>query len=116
MIPQQAVEDDASSMHGWFANGARACRSAWTAAMTMCLIAGLKEWYNTDQPVKPPLMNSIKVYTADKMMPLKKEYDFSFIGLLVSEDKADRPGGSHSVDELFALARTIFDKAMTVRL
>jgi 5,10-methylenetetrahydrofolate reductase len=76
------------------------------------LIAGLKEWYNTDQPVKQPLMNSIKVYTADKMMPLKKEYDFSFIGLLVSEDKATGPGGSHSVDELYGLAKELFDKAM----
>jgi cobalamin-dependent methionine synthase I len=76
------------------------------------LIAGLKEWYNTDQPVKQPLMNSIKVYTADKMMPLKKEYDFSFIGLLVSEDKATGPGGSHSVDELYGLAKELFDKAI----
>ena len=52
------------------------------------LIAGLKEWYNTDETVKPPLINSIKIYTADAMMPLKKKYDFSFIGLLVSEDKS----------------------------
>jgi methylenetetrahydrofolate reductase (NADPH) len=76
------------------------------------LIAGLKEWYNTDQPVKQPLMNSIKVYTADKMMPLRKEYDFSFIGLLMSEDKPTGPGGSHSVDELFGFAKELFDKAM----
>ncbi|MCI0499098.1 MAG: methylenetetrahydrofolate reductase C-terminal domain-containing protein [Planctomycetales bacterium] len=76
------------------------------------LIAGLKEWYNTDQPVRPPLLNSIKVYTADKMMPLKKTWDFSFIGLLVSEDKPTGPGGSHSVDELFGLARQLFGKAM----
>jgi len=76
------------------------------------LRAGLKEWYNTTEPVKPPLLNSIKVHTADAMMPLKKQYDFSFIGLLVSEDKATGPGGSHSVDELFALAETIFNKAM----
>jgi methylenetetrahydrofolate reductase (NADPH) len=76
------------------------------------LIAGLKEWYNTDEVVKPPLLNSIKVYTADAMMPLKKEYDFAFIGLLVSEDKPTGPGGSHSVDELFGLAKTLFDKAM----
>ena len=76
------------------------------------LITGLKEWYNTDEPVKPPLLNSIKTHTADKMMPLKKTYDFSFIGLLVSEDKPTGPGGSHSVDELFALAKEIFDKAM----
>ncbi|MHC5083033.1 MAG: methylenetetrahydrofolate reductase C-terminal domain-containing protein [Planctomycetota bacterium] len=76
------------------------------------LIAGLKEWYNTDEPVKPPLINSIKTYTADAMMPLKKTYDFSFIGLLVSEDKPTGPGGSHSVDELYGLAKEIFDKAI----
>ena len=76
------------------------------------LIAGLKEWYNTDESVKPPLLNSIKVYTADKMMPLKKEYDFAFIGLLVSEDKPSGPGGSHSVDELFGYAKELFVKAM----
>ena len=45
-------------------------------------------------------------------MPLKKEYDFSFIGLLVSEDKPTGPGGSHSVEELYGLAKQIFDKAM----
>jgi methylenetetrahydrofolate reductase (NADPH) len=76
------------------------------------LIAGLKEWYNTDEAVKPPLLNSIKTHTADAMMPLKKTYDFSFIGLLVSEDKPTGAGGSHSVDELFGLAKELFDKAM----
>ncbi|HOK95135.1 MAG TPA: methylenetetrahydrofolate reductase C-terminal domain-containing protein [Anaerohalosphaeraceae bacterium] len=76
------------------------------------LTAGLKEWYNTDQPVRPPLLNSIKVYTADRMMPLKKTYDFAFIGLLVSEEKPTGPGGSHSIDELYALAHQLFDKAM----
>jgi hypothetical protein len=76
------------------------------------LIAAMKEWYNTDQAVKPPLLNSIKVYTADTMMPLKKEYDFAFIGLLVSEAKPTGPGGSHSVDELFGYAKELFDKAM----
>ena len=77
------------------------------------LIAGLKEWYNTDESVKPPLINSIKVYTADKMMPLKNDYDFSFIGLLVSEDKPTGPGGSHSVEELFGYAKALFGKATT---
>ncbi len=76
------------------------------------LRAGLKEWYASDDPVKPPLVNSIKTYTADEMMPLKKEYDFSFIGLLMSEDAADGPGGSHSVEELVGLAKEIFAKAM----
>jgi methylenetetrahydrofolate reductase (NADPH) len=76
------------------------------------LIAGLKEWYNTDEEVKKPLINSIKVYTMDSMMALKAQYDFSFIGLLVSEDKPTGPGGSHSVEELVALARTLFETAV----
>jgi 5,10-methylenetetrahydrofolate reductase len=76
------------------------------------LIAGMKEWYNTAEDVKAPLINSIKVYTADAMMPLKAEYDFAFVGLLVTEDKASGPGGSHSVDELFGLTKQLYDKAV----
>ena len=85
------------------------------------LIAGLKEWYgskirksaNPQSAIRrPPLLNSIKVYTMDKMLPLKKDYDFSFIGLLVSEDKPTGPGGSHSVDELYGLAKQIFERAV----
>jgi cobalamin-dependent methionine synthase I len=71
------------------------------------LIAGLKEWYNTDQPVKKPLINSIKLHTADKMLPLKKDYDYAFVGLLMSEQ-----GGKHTVDELYSLAKQLFTKAM----
>jgi len=76
------------------------------------LIAGLKEWYNTEQRVKPPLINSVKVYTKGNMLPLKKDFDFAFIGLLVSEDKPTGPGGSHSIDELYCLAQQIFDAAV----
>jgi cobalamin-dependent methionine synthase I len=47
----------------------------------------------------------------DKILPLKKQYNFSFVGLLVSEDKPTGPGGSHSVDELYSLAKQIFRKA-----
>jgi len=75
------------------------------------LKAGLKEWYNTDEDVRQPLVNSIKTYSMDNMMPLKNEYDFSFIGMLVSEDKPTGPGGSHSIDELFSLAQTLFNEA-----
>jgi hypothetical protein len=76
------------------------------------LRAGLKQWYNTDRKVRRPLLNSIKVYTADEMLPLKKDYDFAFIGLLVSEEAAKGPGGSHSVDELYDMAKQIFEKAV----
>jgi methylenetetrahydrofolate reductase (NADPH) len=76
------------------------------------LKAGLQEWYNTTEKVKPPLVNSVKIHTMSNIYPLRKQYDFSFIGLLVTEDKATGPGGSHSVDELYGLARKIFDEAM----
>jgi 5-methyltetrahydrofolate corrinoid/iron sulfur protein methyltransferase len=76
------------------------------------LIAGLKEWYNTGGQVKPPLINSVKVYTMDKILPLRKDFDFAFIGLLVGEGTPAGPGGSHSVDELYSLAKQIFAGAI----
>jgi cobalamin-dependent methionine synthase I len=94
------------------------------------LIVGLKEWYDSAESKskienlhrtphggkskipKPPLINSVKIYTADKILPLKKKYDFDFVGLLVSENKPIGPGGSHSVDELYNLAKQIFDIAV----
>jgi len=76
------------------------------------LTAGLEEWYNTTEQVNQPLINSVKIYTADKILPLKKKYDFAFVGLLVSEGKPTGPGGSHSVDELYNLAEQIFDVAV----
>ena len=76
------------------------------------LITGLKEWYSTAGQVKQPLINSVKVYTMDKILPLKKDFDYAFIGLLVGEGTPTGPGGSHSVDELYSLAKQIFAKAV----
>jgi len=76
------------------------------------LIAGLKQWYDTGQQVKQPLLNSVKVYTIEQILPLKKDFDFAFIGLLVSEEASAGPGGSHSVEELYGLAKEIFEKAV----
>jgi cobalamin-dependent methionine synthase I len=76
------------------------------------LITGLKEWYNTEMEVRQPLINSIKTYTMEDLLPLKDNFDYAFIGLLISEDKAVGPGGSHSVEELYGLAKKIFDKAV----
>jgi len=92
----------------------------WSKGVPVCidsgddnvLVAGLEQWYNTDRKVKPPLLNSVKVYTMDMILPLKSRYDFCFIGMLMSEDKPTGPGGSHTVDELFGLAKQIFDKAV----
>jgi cobalamin-dependent methionine synthase I len=76
------------------------------------LIAGLKQWHRTERPVKQPLLNSVKVYTMDEILPFKKDFDFAFIGLLVSAGTPAGPGGSHSVEELYGLAKQIFDRAI----
>ncbi len=76
------------------------------------LIAGLKEWYNTDEEVKQPLINSIKDHNIDELMPLKKHYDYSFIGLLVTESQGSGPKGMHTIDDLYEVAKTIFDAAV----
>ncbi|MCP4611668.1 MAG: dihydropteroate synthase [Planctomycetes bacterium] len=92
----------------------------WSGGVPVCidssdndvLTAGLKEWYNTEEKIKKPLINSVKVYTASTILPLKEDYDFAFIGLLVSEEASTGPGGSHSVDELYSIAKNIFDEAV----
>ncbi|MBN2269489.1 MAG: dihydropteroate synthase, partial [Sedimentisphaerales bacterium] len=92
----------------------------WSRGVPVCidssdnnvLIAGLKEWYIGGEAVSQPLVNSVKGYTMDQMLPLKRDFDYVFVGLLVSEEAATGPGGSHSVDELYALAKQIFDKTV----
>ncbi len=112
-------EDDAQIAVDMMVEYARLVRK-WGKGVPVCidsssndiLIAGLKEWYNTTEQVKQPLVNSVKIYTVDKILPLKEKYDFAFIGLLVSEDKPTGPGGSHSVEELHQLAKDIYDVAV----
>jgi 5-methyltetrahydrofolate corrinoid/iron sulfur protein methyltransferase len=100
----------------------------WGSGVPICidssnddvLTAGLEQWYNTEKKIKRPLINSVKVYTMDNILPLKKHFDFAFVGLLVSEPRAflrkqergTGPGGSHSVEELYSLAKQIFDVAV----
>jgi len=87
----------------------------WSSSTPICidssddnvLKAGLKEWYDTDQKVAQPLVNSVKVYTMNNMLPLKKDYDYAFVGLLMSES-----GKSPSIDELYCLAKEIFSEAV----
>lgn len=76
------------------------------------LTAGLEQWCNTEKKSKRPLINSVKVYTMDNILPLKKYFDFAFVGLLVSEAAPAGPGGSHSVEELYSLAMQLFEKAV----
>jgi 5-methyltetrahydrofolate corrinoid/iron sulfur protein methyltransferase len=87
----------------------------WGSGVPVCLDssddnvlkAGLQQWYNGGEPVSQPLINSVKVYTMNNIFPLKKSYDFAFVGMLMGEG-----GKSHSIDELYALAKRIFTEAV----
>jgi cobalamin-dependent methionine synthase I len=70
------------------------------------LKAGMKEWFNTDEKVAQPLVNSIKVYTMNNMLPLKKDYDYAFVGLLMVE--SSQP----SIDDFYSVAKEIFSEAV----
>ncbi|KPK74795.1 MAG: hypothetical protein AMJ79_13170 [Phycisphaerae bacterium SM23_30] len=75
------------------------------------LKAGLEEWYKEPSAgLAAPLINSVKPYTVDNILPLRKEYPFKVIGLLVDDKKTDA-GGVHSVDQLYAMALKIFTAA-----
>jgi len=78
------------------------------------LQAGLEAWYE-DGPagLAPPLLNSVKTYTMDKLLPLRSRFPFKFIGLLVDEKSGGRDG-IYNVEELHELARTLF-RAATAR-
>ncbi len=112
-------EADPQAAVGMMIEYVRLVRS-WGGGVPVCidssdnsvLIAGMREWYSGGQAVSRPLVNSLKIYTMNEMLPMKKDFDYAFVGLLVSEEAATGPGGSHSVDELYSLARQIFDKAV----
>ncbi|MGD8500839.1 MAG: methylenetetrahydrofolate reductase C-terminal domain-containing protein, partial [Phycisphaerales bacterium] len=112
-------EDDPQVAVDMMAEYVRLVRK-WGGGVPVCidsgnddvLMAGLKQWYSADGRVRQPLINSVKVHTMDHILPLKKDFDFAFVGLLVSEEAATGPGGSHSVDELYSLARQIYEKAV----
>jgi len=73
-----------------------------------CLKAGLDEWYRNGADVPLPLVNSVKVSTIDELLGLRAEKPFKVVGMLVDEEgRADEA----TVDDIYQLARTIFDAA-----
>jgi cobalamin-dependent methionine synthase I len=73
------------------------------------LIAGLKEWFRING-VRSPLLSSADVNTMDKILPLKKEYNFKVVCLLADEDS---PGTDalFSINEMYSQAKRFFDTA-----
>jgi cobalamin-dependent methionine synthase I len=76
------------------------------------LKAGLEEWYH-DAPssVAIPLLNSVKTYTMDEILPLRSRYPFKFIGLLVDIQSTGSEGSYYGIDELYEMAQRIFRAA-----
>ena len=76
------------------------------------LAAGLEAWYE-DAPsvLAAPLLNSIKTYTMGQLLPLRARFAFKFIGLLVDIHSTGSEGSYYGIDELVAMARTIFRAA-----
>jgi len=76
------------------------------------LRAGLEAWYE-DAPagLAAPLLNSVKTYTLDEVLPLRAEHPFKFIGLLVDIHSTGSEGSYYGIDELAAMAKTIFEAA-----
>ena len=83
------------------------------SASPQVLKAGLEAWYeDADGRPAVPLLNSIKTYTLDELLPLRSRTPFKFIGLLVDIKSTGSEGSYYSVDELQALAKTIFRAAV----
>ncbi len=76
------------------------------------LIAGLKEWYNTNEVVKPPLLSSLKLETMKEILLLKKEYDYAFASVLPNEIESASQDRASSIDELCSLAKRTFNRAV----
>ena len=75
------------------------------------LKAGLEEWHkDAAADIAAPLLNSVKTYTIDDILPLRREYPFKVIGLLVDDKTAD-VDGIYSVDQFYEMARSIFSAA-----
>ncbi len=75
------------------------------------LEAGLEEWYRgAPAGTAVPLLNSVKLRTMDRVLPLRLRYPFKFIGLLV-DDHASNWAEVCGSDEQHALAVKLFRAA-----
>lgn len=71
------------------------------------LIAGLEQWHNENPSATIPLVNSVKTNTMDVVLPLREKYPFKVVGMLI-----DETGKEPTVDEIYKMAKTIFETAV----
>lgn len=76
------------------------------------LIAGLKEWYDTQDQIGPPLIGPVKVSAPDTLLELRKQYNFGIVGMLGSNDSKDE-NNPDSIEKFFDRAKQFFSKAVS---
>ncbi|MHC4394261.1 MAG: methylenetetrahydrofolate reductase C-terminal domain-containing protein [Planctomycetota bacterium] len=76
------------------------------------IITGLKEWYNTGQTVKPPLLSSIRADIMDEIFAMKRNYDYKFTAPLEGNKQLSTRNKTNSIDHLHSLAERLFNQAV----
>ena len=73
------------------------------------LKAGLEQWYQ-DAPadIALPLLNSVKTYSIENILPLRAKRAFKVVGMLVEEKSKE---GMVTADDLYKMAQIIFEAA-----
>jgi hypothetical protein len=77
------------------------------------LIAGLKEWYSAEGQVKLPLVGPISISSGDKILALRKQYEFSMINTLSNNDATDGKNYQSYIDKTFDMAKQFYNKVVT---
>jgi len=76
------------------------------------LIAGLKEWYDTEGRLAPPLVGPIEISSGDKILALRKQYEFCVISILSDNDACDSENHQTYIDKKFDMAKQFLHKAV----
>jgi 5,10-methylenetetrahydrofolate reductase len=75
------------------------------------LIAGLKQWYDTDGQVSPPLVGPIDISSGDKISALRKQYEFCLISTLSNTD-AESENHQLVIDKTTDTAKQLVNEAV----
>ena len=76
------------------------------------LIAGLKEWYGADGQVLPPLVGPIDISSDNKILALRKQYEFAIISTLSNNDASDSKNYQSIIDKTIDKAKQFVNKAV----
>jgi cobalamin-dependent methionine synthase I len=74
------------------------------------LLAGLKQWYDTDGQVSPPLVGPIDISSGDKILALRKQYEFAMICTLSNDAKNENH--QSVIDKATDTAKQLINKAV----